>query len=108
MTMTPLFTITFLTMLLLLPTIGSCSSVTPHENFKQHMSRNVGKKIGDPTTKWMNERVLMRSRELPNGQIEYQYRFRGTCRYYFEVDSKTSVIVGWRFEGTEEDCAIVP
>jgi hypothetical protein len=51
---------------------------------------------------------VFNSKTLFNGNIENQYRYRGTCRYFFEVDPKTRKIVGWRFEGSERDCEIVP
>jgi hypothetical protein len=43
-----------------------------------------------------------------NGNIENEYRFRGTCRYFYEIEPKTGRIVGWRFEGSERDCEIIP
>lgn len=94
--------------IVLFPSLASCSTVTPHENFKQHMSHNVGKRIDDPRLNWVNQRVLIGSTTLPNGNIENEYRFRETCRYFFEVDPKSRVILRWRFQGTERDCQIVP
>lgn len=93
---------------LLLPSLASCSSVTPHENFRGHMSHNVGKSIDDPNTNWVIPKYLIDSKTLPNGNIENGYRFRGTCRYFFEFDPNTRRIVGWRFEGSEGDCIINP
>jgi len=45
---------------------------------------------------------------LPNGNKEYWYKLGKICRYIFEVDSKTQIIVSARFEGTDDACAIVP
>lgn len=86
----------------------ACYTVTPHENFKNTMSFNVGKKIDSPKVNWVREEYFTDSVVLPNGNIENKYRWRGTCRYFYEIDSKTKTIVGWRFEGTEHDCAIPP
>lgn len=98
-----------LTGCLLLLSVSSCGSVTPHENFKNTMSYSVGKSIDDPpriTGAYPD--ALVSSKILPNGNIENQYRWRGTCRYFFEIDQQTHKIVGWRFEGSERDCEIVP
>lgn len=93
-------------MLLLLP---SCSSVTPHENFKAHMSHNVGMRIDESRgDNWAIQKYLVNTVWHSNGNVENEYEFRGTCRYFFEFDPKTRIIVGWRFEGSEHDCEIVP
>ena len=84
---------------------GSFSS--PHENFKSHMSSTVGKTISDPGT-WAQGERLVSAQALENGNEEYKYEFRGSCFYFFEVETGTGVIVGWRFEGSEIDCAIAP
>lgn len=94
---------------LMLPTISSCSSMMPHENFKSHMQFNVGKKIDDPTSYLSRyPQLIVGSHSAPNGNIETEFRGRGGCRIFFEVDAKTRTIVGWRFEGSEHDCEIVP
>jgi hypothetical protein len=89
--------------------LGACTSTTPHENFKNHMKDNVGRKADDPFSSIIrySDRVIGKT-ALPNGNTEVKYRGRGTCITYFEVDSKTNIIVGWRFEGSEKDCAIAP
>ena len=53
-------------------------------------------------------KAFVARRDLPNGNFENEYSFRGTCRYIFEYDPPTRKIVAWRFEGSEQDCAIVP
>jgi hypothetical protein len=48
-------------------------------------------------------------RVLPSGNIEIEFLGRGkACPVFFEIDAKTRIIVGWRFEGSERDCEIVP
>lgn len=95
--------------LLFTMSLPSCASLTPHENFKNIISHSVGKSIDDPpriTAAY--PQYLISSKLLPNGHLENEYRFRGTCRYFFEIDQTTRKIVGWRFEGSESDCEIVP
>lgn len=73
------------------------------------MAANVGKRIsGGGHVNWVIEKYLIDSKVLPNGNIENGYLFRGTCRYFFEYAPDTKVIVGWRFEGSEQDCIINP
>lgn len=93
----------------LLPSLASCSSVTPHENFQMILGRSVGKSMDDPPriTNAYSDRFLS-STVLQNGNIENKYLWYGECRYYFEIDQKTHKIVGWRFEGSERDCRINP
>jgi hypothetical protein len=99
---------------LLLPLLLSCVPPeflpTPHENFKTIMQNNVGKRADDPTShvsRFPPEWVIG-SRLLPNGNIETEYARREACRVFFEINPKTRIIVGWRFEGSERDCEIVP
>lgn len=94
---------------LMLPLMSSCSSVTPHENFRMILGQSIGKSIDAPPrlTNAYPDR-LMSSTVLPNGNIEHKYLWYRACRYFFEIDAKTRIIVGWRFEGSERDCEIVP
>lgn len=85
----------------------ACGSLSPHENFKAHMSRAVGKIISDSGT-WAREDRLVSVQTLENGNEQYEYMFRRSCFYFFEVKKSTQMIVGWRFEGSEEDCQIFP
>jgi len=94
---------------LLLPALSACSAVTPHENFKNFLRNNLGKSVDDPSSDVARyPQLLVGSQVLPNGNIENQYRWRGACRYFLEIDQQTRKIVGWRFEGSERDCEIVP
>lgn len=90
--------------------IGGCiTTTTPHENFKSFMNYNVGKKADDPQTSITrySNRVLGTT-ILANGNAEVQYRVAKDCMVYFEVASKSNVIVNWRFEGSEQTCRINP
>lgn len=85
----------------------SCGSLSPHENFKAHMSSAVGKSISDSNT-WAREDRYVSVRTLENGNVEHKYFFGKSCLYFFEVKKNTEEIVGWRFEGDVCDCAIAP
>ena len=90
--------------------LSSCSLLpTPHENFKSAMQSNIGKREDDSSSflSRYSESVADR-RVLPNGNNETEFRWRKQCPVFFEIDSSTHIIVGWRFEGSERDCAIVP
>ena len=94
-------------LLLLLST--ACSSVTPHENFQMIFSQSIGKSI-DSAPRLTNAYPdrLLSSIDLLNGHIENKYLWYGACRYFYEIDPKTRIIVAWRFEGNERDCRINP
>lgn len=95
---------------LLLPSLSSCSTLpTPHENFKNIMQSNVGKRADNPSSDISRyPQWVMGSRELPNGNIETNFSWRKHCPVFFEINPATRIIVGWRFEGNERDCEIVP
>jgi hypothetical protein len=87
----------------------SCSSVSPHENFKQIIGSKIGMNIDSPPeVTGINPNNLISSTVLQNGNLEKGYLYRETCKYFFEVDQRTHNIVGWRFEGNEHDCEISP
>lgn len=88
---------------------SACSSVTPHENFQMILGQSVGKNIDAPPriTNAYADRLLS-SRVLQTGNLENEYQWYGACRYFYEIDSKTRIIVGWHFEGSERDCRINP
>ncbi|MEE9494856.1 MAG: hypothetical protein V3W04_15990 [Gammaproteobacteria bacterium] len=90
--------------------LSSCSALpTPHENFKNIMQSNIGKRESDPSSYLSRypQRVFD-SKHLPNGNTETEYRRSEKCRVFFEIELDSRIIVGWRFEGNEKDCDIVP
>lgn len=91
--------------------ISGCvlSAGSPHDNFKEHLYFAIGERIDKerPFRIPFNE-DLVGTKMLPNGNIENKYKYRGTCRYYYEINPKSKLIVGARFEGNEADCVIVP
>lgn len=83
--------------------------LSPHENFKLCMGANVGRKInGSDRSHWAIPEYFVGSKSLPNGNIENEYKYIRTCRYFFEYDPETRIIVNWRFEGKESDCVVNP
>lgn len=89
--------------------VVACTSLTPHENFKAHMAKDVGRRIDDP--RWeihADPDRLVESRELPNGNVENEYRWYRECRYFFEYERQTRKIVSWRYQGSADDCKINP
>ncbi len=78
-----------------------------HDNFQSHMSSGVGESIDD-SHNWARKDRFVRAVELPGGNIENEYKFRASCRYFYEYEPSSRVIVGWRYEGKETDCAIAP
>ncbi|MCG3115667.1 MAG: hypothetical protein LLH30_08325 [Candidatus Manganitrophus sp. SA1] len=85
--------------------LGCRSSVSPHQNFKDFMNNRIGRKFDYEETR---RNHFVKEVELQNGNKEYWFKMRKTCRYMFEVNPESGIVVGMRYEGTEETCAIVP
>lgn len=95
--------------LVLCASLTACASGRAHENFISRMQRHVGRSADDPNTSINHyPENLGDAMNLPNGNIEQQYRFGPGCEVYFEIDKASRRIVGWRYEGTEETCVLVP
>ncbi len=89
----------------------ACTSVTPHENFNNIMQLNVGRSTDDPYAyRNRSSYWLLGTKSLPNGNIEEEFKAgrRLNCRVYFEIDNMAGKIIGWRYEGTKQDCVVVP
>lgn len=87
----------------------ACASGRAHKNFIDVMQVQTGRSADDPNTsinRYPEDRGIRK--ELPNGNIEQQYRFRRGCQVYFEIDKTTRKIIGWRYEGMQEDCVLIP
>lgn len=90
-------------------TLFGCSSITPHENFKESLHGAIGRNIDNvPSYLWPHKEDLISSEPLPNGNMENRYKYLRSCILIFEIDPKTRTIVGARFEGKETDCVINP
>lgn len=97
----------FLSITLLVLQLSSC--ISPHNNFKAHMSHTVGESIDDRRSwAYPDPDRYLGSKVLKNGNIENEYKLQRTCRYFFEYDPETRIIVNWRFEGKEGDCIVNP
>jgi len=80
-----------------------------HANFKKIMQSDIGKRADDPYVYRNHYRnLLVDTRELPNGNIEEKFNRLPQCPVFFEIDKRSRKIVGWRYEGSEENCVIVP
>ncbi len=87
----------------------------PHENFLEIMHSMIGEKWNElPRTQYPDEKDLISSQTLPNGNMENKYRLvwgfkkNRACIWIFEIDPKTDIIVDVGFEGKKEDCVIYP
>lgn len=86
-----------------------CMGISPYENFKAHLRDEIGESIDyAPSYSWRNEKDLIDSKVLPNGNIENKYKYLRSCFYIFEIDPQTRQIIGARFEGSEKDCVVNP
>lgn len=93
-------------MLLVVMAPFGCTTVTPQENFKDALYREIGKSIDN--SMWAPKRYLISEKTMSNGNVEYRYRYLRSCQYMFEVEPKSRVIVNARYEGKEFDCVINP
>jgi hypothetical protein len=85
--------------------VAGCTLPTPKENFANFMNAEIGRPIDQLHDK------LMDSRRLPNGNVESKYDYsnrHGRCVYFREIDRKTGRVIGWRTEGDDSGCLIVP
>lgn len=99
----------------LVASLASCASMfeternVAHEYFEYIMSTKVGMKYDDPPSyTGIDTDQFISSNALANGNMENGYRLNKGCTYYFEINPNTSKIVGWRYKGSENDCAITP
>jgi hypothetical protein len=80
-----------------------------HQNFVTTIQNRVGTKMADVRrTSWADDKDLVDRTVQPNGNIAYRYLSGGTCRYIFEVDPNTDIIVAARWEGEARHCILVP
>lgn len=91
--------------------LTSCAAGRGHQNFINIMQGNVGRSLDDPYIYLnRNRNLYVTSKVLPNGNVEQEFDGgRGpTCKVFFEIDKTERKVVGWRYEGSGEDCAITP
>lgn len=99
---------TLLATALIMPMMFACYALSPHENFKRTMNGNIGKKMNESSTLWIKSDRHILTRNMQNGNMEGEYILDDACHYFFEFNPETRIIVNWRFEGSERDCAIPP
>lgn len=84
--------------------LSSCASLlSGHERFVLYNNSKVGRNF-DKEDRGTSIQKYADSRALPNGNIEYGYKWRRTCYVYYEVDPETRIIVDWRWEGSQGYC----
>src|SRR5690349_11264635 len=91
--------------------LGGCAHTSAHQNFVNIMEGNVSRPADDPYVyRLRNRNLRFNSTHLANGNIEEEFKAgRGpTCQLFFEVNESANRIVGWRYQGTKDDCAIYP
>jgi hypothetical protein len=89
----------------------ACASThSAHQNFKNILNATVGQYADSPSVRGArNPETRIAAVTLPSGNVEEGYGLnQGACRYYFEIDKTTGRIVGWRYEGAEENCTVFP
>ena len=82
-----------------------------HQNFKNTMQLEVGKPANDRyLTRNEYPSRLVGTKPLPTGNVEEEFKSgRGLrCRTFFAINKESETIVRWRYEGSKDDCAIVP
>ena len=86
----------------------------PYKYFEDQLQAEVGESINHvPPHSWQVRPKLVSTEPIPDGNIEYHYEFenyRGWCRYILQVNPTTRKIVGWRYDGEDEDkaCFLIP
>ena len=88
--------------------ILACAHTDPYENFKNFLRADIGKSANDPNiliNRYPESFAV--NRVLDNGNTEIEHHW-GECRYMFEISQENNKLIGWRFEGTEHACSIVP
>lgn len=85
----------------------------PHENFRAHLNKSVGMSVDiEPIFSMCADSQKNRIGQMimENGNIEYKHilRRKGICTYYCEVDPHIRKVLNVRYEGSREDCVIVP
>ena len=89
--------------------VSACAAGRAHQNFKNHFQWDVGRSAEDPQVSFNYYREDRGpATVLPNGNSEQQYHFGTGCEVFFEIGKESKKIVGWRYEGTEETCVLVP
>lgn len=89
---------------------AACSTGRAHQNFKSAMQAQVGRDLNDPYLLRNKSPNYVGTKILPNGNAEDEFKIgrRLNCRVFIEADKAIGKTVGWRYEGIDDDCVIVP
>ncbi len=92
-----------------LPLSGCVGYPPSHEAFVAQQASVIGSSIH--SLRGMHSTPPLSTKQLPNGNMEDQWKAgygnRDRCHSFYEYDPQTSIITGWRFEGSKEDCISV-
>ena len=94
------------TFLSMSPSLSSCASLNPYDNWKAMMDAKVSESIDNDPYGVGAQPVDIKT--LSNGNLEFRYvrkNFRGSCKYFFEVDKTTRKVIAWRYDGEDKDKA---
>ncbi len=93
------------------------TSATPHQAFVGSYGWFVGKHIGwinhefPPQSKSDKYGFTISSRRTANGNIEIEVHNpldNRQCKIFYTYNPQTKIVVSWRYEGTNDQCAINP
>lgn len=85
----------------------SCHSLlSGHERFVLYNNSKIGRNF-DKENYGTRIQEYADSRFLPNGNVEYGFKWKAKCRVYYEVNPETRIIVNWRWEGSQRYCVQV-
>lgn len=100
----------FITLFALGIAVIGCTTMTPHENFKDHLAIWVGYDADKLRKSRSRDHLSIAS--LDNGDIEYRYIHyyvrNKPCTEIFIVDPATGIIKSVDSEGGERACVIAP
>jgi len=73
------------------------------------MSDNIGMSIDKFNARHSDielKTIFLSKKKLANGNVENEYKYSGTCHFFYEYNPLTTIIVSWRFTGRKEHCGI--
>jgi hypothetical protein len=97
---------------LLLSACVLMTSATPHQAFVENYGWYVGKHIGHVNDAFPPKYGFkVSSKRTANGDIEIEVfnpLANRQCKIFYTYNPQTKIVVSWRYEGTNNQCAINP
>ena len=93
------------------------TSATPHQAFVESYGWFVGKNVGHvndafpPKSKSDKYGFTLSSKRTAHGDIEIEVfnpLANRQCKIFYTYNPQTKIVVSWRYEGTNNQCAINP